>query len=214
MNELKDRLKELRNEKDLSQEKLAKLLFLSQSAIAYYELGKKFPNHNTLNRLANFFSVSTDYLLGRTDNRNGSNPAKVAESWGIYSVGPTVKIPIIGVIRAGEPIFADQNIIGYEDVPATEVKDGEYFYLMVTGDSMIGSRIHSGDKVLIRKQSHIENNEIAVVLINNEEATLKRVKYIDEAVILYSDNPKYQPLLYKTEEVKIIGKAVEVKFKP
>lgn len=74
MTEFKDRLRELREEKGLSQEKLAKLLFLSQSAIAYYELGKKFPNHNTLNRLASFFDVSIDYLLGRTDVRNGITP--------------------------------------------------------------------------------------------------------------------------------------------
>jgi len=85
---------------------------------------------------------------------------------------------------------------------------------VVTGDSMSGSRIQPGDKVLVRKQDYLDNGQIAVVLVNDEEATLKRVKHIDEAIILYPDNPKYQPQIYRTEEVKILGRVVEVKFKP
>lgn len=128
--------------------------------------------------------------------------------------GPTFKIPVLGTISAGLPLYAEQNIIEYVDVQANEVKGGEFFFLIVKGDSMIGSRIHPGDRVLVRKQEEVENGEIAVVMVGKEEATLKRVKYLEEAIILYPDNPKYQPQIYKDDEVKILGKVVKVEFKP
>ncbi|NHM28897.1 helix-turn-helix domain-containing protein [Desulfofundulus sp. TPOSR] len=206
------RLRELREKKNLSQEALGKLFHLSQSMIAHYEAGRKQPSQQTLRQMADFFGVSIDYLLGRT---NDPRPVdKIIEDIDGWPRGPTVSIPILGVIRAGEPIYADENIIDWVEVPAEEVKNGEYFYLRVKGDSMIGSRIYPGDIVLVRRQETVDNGQIAVVLVNDEEATLKRVKFLEEAVILYPDNPKYQPQIYRIDEVRILGRVIKVEFEP
>ncbi|OPY63641.1 MAG: LexA repressor [Pelotomaculum sp. PtaU1.Bin065] len=129
-------------------------------------------------------------------------------------IGETTKIPVLRIIRADLPLYADQHIIEYVDVPVEEVKGGEYFYFIVTGDCMTGSRIYPGDRVFVRRQEKVENGEIAIVTVNKEEAKLKRVKFLEEAVILYPDNPKYQPQIYNAQEIRIVGKIVKVEFKP
>lgn len=127
---------------------------------------------------------------------------------------PMSKIPILGTVAAGVPLYAEQNILGYEEVSQSLVKSGEYFFLIVQGDSMIGSRILPGDKVLIRKQPLVENGEIALVLVNGDEATLKRVKYLDDTAILYPDNPSYEPMVYPISDVEVIGYVAQVVFNP
>ncbi|MBO8136763.1 MAG: helix-turn-helix domain-containing protein [Desulfotomaculum sp.] len=199
------RLKKLREEKGLTQEELGQKLNLKKAVISKYENNRLQPSLETINYLASFFNVTADYLLGLSDHRNPLPPEAIP-------VGKTKKIPVLGIIRTGEPIYADEHIIGYEDVPVSDINDGEYFFLVEQGDSMIGSRIYPGDKVLVRRQNYVENTDIAVVIVNGNEATLKRVKPIEEAVILYPDNPMYKPQIYKAEEVRIIGKVVKVVF--
>ncbi|MTI84412.1 MAG: helix-turn-helix domain-containing protein [Firmicutes bacterium] len=203
------RLVKLRKEKCLSQYELAKLLNLTRGQIANYEQGKRQPDYETLYKLANFFDASVDYLLGYTDFRK---PINSDELEGPYLVGKTKSIPVLGTIRAGKPLYAEQNLLGYEEISVDELNGGEYFFLRVTGDSMIGSRIHPGDKVLVRRQPEVENGQIAVVMVNDEEATLKRVKFMEEAMILYPDNPNYEPQIHKANKVKIIGVVKRVVF--
>ncbi|MCL4514019.1 MAG: helix-turn-helix domain-containing protein [Firmicutes bacterium] len=204
---LPQRLAFLRKEKGLSQYELAKALGFSRGQIANYEQGSRRPDPATLQRLADYFNVSVDYLLGR--NNVIADALNVAELKAVYSVNQMVKIPVLGVIRAGIPIFAQQNIIGWEDIPADEVKDGEYFYLQVTGDSMIDAHIFPGSRVLIQRQEYVANGQIAVVLVGGTEATLKRVKWADGKVILYVANKDYEPQIYDAAEVKILGRAVK-----
>lgn len=124
------------------------------------------------------------------------------------------EIPLYGTTRCGEPIFAQENISGYYAVDASNIiNDEEYFYLRAKGDSMIRSHIVDGALVLIKKQPTIDNGQIAAVLVNGEEATLKRVKFLEEAVILYPDNPAHQSKIYKTDEVKILGVVKEIIIK-
>jgi repressor LexA len=129
-------------------------------------------------------------------------------------IGDIAQIPVLGSIPAGKPVEALENIHDYVEVPANDVKNGEFFYLEVSGDSMIGSRINEGDLVLVRRQPDVENGEIAVVRVNYEAATLKRVKKVNGQVLLYPDNPKYEPMLVKEEGAEIIGKVVKVEFNP
>lgn len=131
-----------------------------------------------------------------------------------FSINAMTQIPILGTVAAGIPLYAEQNILGYEDVPKSLIKSGEYFFLIVQGDSMIGSRIFQGDKVLIRRQPLVENGEIALVLVNGDEATLKRVKYLDDKAILLPDNPAYEPMVYPISDVQIIGYVAQVIFNP
>lgn len=119
----------------------------------------------------------------------------------------TQKVPMLGVIAAGAPIFASENFDSYINVGANIKCD---FCLRVRGDSMILARIHDGDIVFVRKQPDVENGEIAVVLIDNE-ATLKRVYKYTNRLELRPENPAFPVLNYENAEldqVRILGKAV------
>ena len=117
------------------------------------------------------------------------------------------KIPLIGSIACGAPILADEHIEDYVDIPAHIHAE---FSLRCKGDSMSGARIFDGDLVYIRQQDTVENGEIAAVLIDTE-ATLKRVKFYDDHIVLEPENPHFRPLTYWGEEmntIRILGKAV------
>lgn len=104
-------------------------------------------------------------------------------------------------------LLAQQNIEGYDNVPEYVRCD---FTLVCRGDSMINARIFDGDIVCIREQPEVENGEIAAVLIDSEEATLKRVKLYEDHIVLEPENPMYKPMVFWGEEmntVRILGKA-------
>ena len=119
----------------------------------------------------------------------------------------TKKVPLLGTIAAGVPIYADENFDGYRE--CTKDIDAD-FCLKIQGDSMIGARINDGDIVFIKKQPDVDNGEVAAVLIE-DEATLKRVYKEKDSLILQAENPKYAPIVYTAEsyiECRIMGKAV------
>jgi repressor LexA len=203
---LGSRLKNARNQKSLTQNDAAKKLGITFQALSNYERDVRDPDTTLLKKMAELYDVTTDHLLSRTDYRT----ADIASEFPVpYDTAR--KLPILGVIRAGEPLFADENIIGYEDAPADSARNGDYFFLKVTGDSMTGpgSRIHEGDLVLVKKQDHIESGQIAVVLVNSDEATLKRVYVQGKQYILQADNPKYPPVVVPAKELKIIGRVLK-----
>lgn len=206
------RIKEARKRKGLSGVQIAEMLNITPTHFYDIEKGKKRLNDELLTKLCEILGVSSDYLLGRSEDPRTYE--QIIRDIGGWPMGPTVRIPVLGVIRAGEPIYAEENIIGWVEVPESRVRGGEYFYLRVEGDSMIGSRIYPGDLVLVRRQDAVNDGNIAVVLVNSEEATLKRVKRVGDTVILYPDNPKYHPQIYKAEEVRVLGKVVKVEFEP
>ena len=126
------------------------------------------------------------------------------------------RIPILGRIAAGTPIYAEENIEGYT---FTDLNGGaEYFALRVRGDSMNAVRIYDGDLVIVRKQNIVENGEIAAVLIDDQDATLKRFSRTGDIVTLMpqSTNPVHQPFVFdlKKTNVKILGLVVKVEFQP
>ena len=122
-------------------------------------------------------------------------------------------IPILGVIKAGVPAIARQQIEGYAaaDVP----EPGEYFYLRVSGDSMINAGIHTGDLVLIHQQSEAENGQIVACILRQEDATLKRFHRQGDWVILQPENAAYEPYIvpvsdFETGNAHILGVAVRL----
>lgn len=129
---------------------------------------------------------------------------------------PVLRVPVLGYIAAGQPIFAEEHIDEWTEIPNMwNLRENEVIVLKVKGDSMIGSRIFEGDKVVVKLQPEVENGEIAVVNINGDEATLKRVKKTETGqVILYPDNPKYEPIFITNEKARVIGKVVQVMFEP
>ena len=128
-----------------------------------------------------------------------------------------VKIPVLGFVRAGIPMNAVENIIDYEEISEETARSGEYFALKIKGDSM-EPRIKEGDVVIVRKQSTVENGEVAVVLINGNDATVKKFHKTDVGIKLLSTNPQYDPFFFTPQEVEslpveVIGKVVELRAK-
>lgn len=127
----------------------------------------------------------------------------------------TFRVPIVGRVAAGRPIVADEEIIGYEYIDNKYSKDGhEYFGLRIVGKSMEPT-IMDGDIVIVRRQNYVENGEIAIVLIDGEEATAKEVKESADGITLIGHNTAvYTPHFYSAQEVKnlpvqIIGRVVQ-----
>lgn len=221
-----DRFKEQRLKSGVNQVELAKIFNVSKQTVSNWESGKRKPDTDTIFKLANFFGVTTDYLLGNdknnTDDTDLFDGLKGDNFKFLKKVhdNEMVKIPVLGAIRAGLPLYADENIIDYEYVHQEELIMGEEtFFLEVKGDSMINARIYEGDRVRIRKQSHLDNNgDIMAVRVNGDEATLKRVYKQEMGLVLQSENPQYAPMFFTDKDVEnlpveIIGKAIEVKIK-
>lgn len=168
----------------------------------------------------NFKSKLINIVDEYIENIGSGKPNPDEQTYGedeFEKVENTSLIPVLGHIAAGQPIFADEHIIDYTSLPSTVAKQdaSNYFMLVVKGDSMTGSRIFEGDKVLVRKQDTVENGEIAVVNVNGYDATLKKVKkYDDGSVWLYSTNEKYAPIPLNDSHARIIGKVVQVIFVP
>ncbi len=200
-----ERLKELRKEKRISLDALADYLKTTKATLSRYENGLRTPNIDFANQLAEYFGVQSDYLLGRSDYR--SELPK-----GAFVPDNIVYLPILGVVRAGEPLYAEQNLLGYFPTDPKLIPPGECFYLKIVGDSMNLSHIVDGQLVLIRRQEEVENGEIALVLVNGDDATVKKFYRTGNVVTLMpnSSSPEYQPIIVdlKNTEFKIIGKVV------
>ena len=208
-------LKNLRAMKCISQAKLADVFGFTQQAVGRWEQGQSTPDYNTLVKLSNFFNVSTDYLLGRSDSPTGSYSADI----GSPSKEKIIRIPILRRVAAGNPIGAIEEIIGWEEIPKKLAAGSTCFALRVCSRSM-EPRILAGDTVIIRQQPDVDSGDIAVVLVGGEEATVKRVKKQKDGIILVATNTTvYEPHFYSNQEIKdlpiqILGKVVEVRYKP
>lgn len=216
------RFKEERKKKNLTQQDLATLFHLDKSSISKYENGHQRPEMETLINICDYFGVSVEYLVGQTDKREKNiNKTDVNNITNLIEIdnNKMVKIPVLGAIKAGIPMFAEDNIIGYEYVHQEELMQGEkYFYLQVKGDSMINARIYEGDRVRIKKQNFIERNgDIMTVRVNGDEATLKRVYKQENGLMLISENPNYVPMFFPASDIEvgyvsIIGKVVKIEI--
>lgn len=207
MSKFSERLRQLRTSRDLSQMDFAKQIKMSKSSINMYERGEREPGLETLERIADYFNVDMDYLLGKSDIANRSHLAFTSIASNILPMPEMRRIPLIGSIACGSPILAEEHIEDYVDLPYHVKAD---FSLTCKGDSMINARIFDGDIVYIRQQETVDNGQIAAVLIDGE-ATLKRVRLFEDHIILEPENPMYKPLVYWNEEmntVRILGKAV------
>lgn len=199
-----NRIKALRNKKGTKQIELAAAVNVSQAALSGYETGKYEADLETYKRIASYFGVSLGYLLGE------DSPDDKREDY--------IRIPVLGRVAAGIPIDAIEEIIDWEDISADMAAGGaEYFGLQIKGDSM-EPKISDGDIVIVRKQPDVDSGEIAVVLVNGDDATVKRVKKSAAGITLISNNPAYDPMFYSNEDIEklpvaILGRVVELRAK-
>lgn len=199
------RIKQLREELGKSKAQVARELQIPYTTFVNYENEAREPNSEVLIMIANYFHVSVDYLIGRTENRHG-NSLPVSN---LVPLKHIIKVPIIGRIACGSPILAEQNYEGQTFCPDEVNAD---FALRCQGDSMIDANIQDGDIVFIKEMPEVENGEIAAVVVG-EEATLKKVYYHDDTVTLIPANSSYEPMVFKKDEIndiRICGKAVAV----
>ena len=182
-----------RIEKGLSLHDVASELKISDPTVLRWERGEiKNMKRNHIAKLAQVLGVSPLLLLGIPDDKTGTDMKKV---------------PLIGSIACGAPIFADENIEGYEYVPYRYHAD---FALRAKGDSMIDAHINDGDIVFIQQVNDVDNGTIAAVLVD-DSATLKRVYKSKGCVILSPANDKYEPMVFTERDcrdIRILGKAV------
>lgn len=169
------------------------------------------PSSASASKIADYFGVTTDYLLGNSPVRHGGME--------IQSINDEryIPVPVIGVVAAGYQALADTNVIGYELVSADMLNDGfEYAWLKVKGDSMY-PLIMDGDLVLVRLQNEIDSGDLAVVIVDEEDGVIKRVQYSTTKVTLISENSeKYPPRVFKNGDIsrlRIWGKAIDLKRK-
>ena len=204
---MRNRIRELRKKHKMTMKELGQALGLAESTVSHYETGRRDPDLETLLKMGELFNVSVGYILM-------AEPAyESSDSLCFDNISPISvhRIPLLGSVACGKPVYADEEFQYYVAVGAEIRAD---FALHAKGDSMIGARINDGDIVFVRQTNAVDNGEIAVVIIG-DEATLKRVYYYPEKsiLILKAENPKYDDMVYsdsELEQIRILGKAVAV----
>ncbi len=198
-------IKRLREAKGLSQDALAKLTgYTDRSSITKIEKGQVDLQQSKIELFAKALGTTSKELVGWDDD----TPS-------IKKKG--VSINVLGRVAAGIPIESIEEIIDTEEITEELAATGDFFGLQIKGDSM-EPRITEGDVVIVRQQDDAESGETVIVLINGEDATCKRLKKYSDGIMLLSNNPKYEPMVFSKQDiidkpVKIIGKVVELRGK-
>ncbi|MBR3461011.1 MAG: helix-turn-helix domain-containing protein [Clostridia bacterium] len=206
-----NRIRELRTERGITQEQLGSLLGVKKSAVCKYENERVGIPYQMLEKLIDIFGVTADYILCRNDEI--PSHGKSGDNYGdaVYECD-TVPVPLLGMVHAGEPMLAEENIADYIPVSAGEVFDGDYFFMEVVGDCMTGDHIAEGSLVLVKKGAELRDGLIYVVRIE-DEVLLRRVKRIKNSIALIPSNPAYDPMIVQGGDVEIIGRVVESRIR-
>lgn len=195
----------IRKAKKLTQAQVAEYLKIDKTTYCKYETGKSEPDVKTLKKIAEYFGTTVEYLIGNTDD---PSPNK-KEGY---------RIPVLGTVAAGIPLTAIENIEDWEEIDPELLKDGsEYVGLKIHGHSM-EPRMRDGDVVIVRLQDDCNTGDIAIVIVNGDEATCKKIKKTPEGIMLIPLNQNFEPMFYSNKEivdlpVRIFGKVVELRAK-
>lgn len=229
-----ERIKQRRQQLKIRQVDLAKAINVSQSTMSDYETGRYEPDLETLVKIASELKVSVGWLLSEQDinhpdDKNYHSLMKVCRDNYVTDqledllyknqIVPhtSTRIPVLGDVAAGIPIEAIQDIVDYEEIDEALAATGEFFGLRLKGASM-EPRMRDGDVVIVRKQDDADTGDVAVVMVNGDNATVKRIKKEPSGITLIPNNPAYDPIYYSNTEirdlpVRIIGKVVELRAK-
>lgn len=202
--EMCDAIRIMRERRGYTQDELAERTGISRISIARYEAGRVDPTAKALRRIADALDISADALLqGNVLDKPHVSPG-------------AVRVPVLGVIPAGIPIEAIEDIIDWEEIPQEWARGGrEFFGLKISGDSM-SPRYESGDVVIFRRTDVCENGQDCAVMVNSDDATFKRVKYGEKGMMLVPLNPEYETRVFSPDEVqqlpvRVVGVAVQIR---
>ncbi|MEB7330244.1 helix-turn-helix domain-containing protein [Staphylococcus epidermidis] len=188
----------LMKENNVGRKKLSDDLKVKYTTLSDWINAKTYPRIDKIELLADYFKVSKADLVEDKERE-------------ALETLPVKKIPVVSKISAGLPIYSEENLIDYIYFATNKLNsDKEEFGLKVSGDSM-DKIFQDGDIVVVEKDSIVENGQLGVVMINGYNATVKRIRYNGDQVILIpeSNNTNHYPQVYdKDDEVKIIGRVV------
>ena len=192
------KLCELRNETPNS---VCKALGFSNATSTHWKYGAS-PKGKTLIKIADYFGVSVDRLLGDGSSTVNKKPPEIISNADIISDGKNIyMIPLFENVSAGFGAYADDHITDYIPMYFTNPSEAnESIFITVRGDSMY-PKIENGDYVLIHKQTSVDSGTIAVVLLDEDEALVKRVVYDKDWIELHSINPMYPPMRFEGADV-------------
>ena len=238
---MKNRIRELREEKGMRQVELAEILGVRQNTLSTWETGRYEPDGEMLQKIADYFDVSIDYVMNKATVRRMPESSvdvvrmmrliRTVENMSPSQFDETVNyadkvragqieaysIPVLGDVAAGIPIEAITDIVDYEEIDAAVADSSEYFGLRLKGASM-EPRMREGDVVIVRKQEDVESGDVAVVMVNGDSATVKKIKKGPSGITLIPNNPVFDTMFYTNDEiqslpVRILGKVVELRAK-
>ena len=204
------RLKEYREKFNITLSEMSKKCGIPAQTLNRYELGQRKPKIDTAVEIAEALNINPLWLQGYDVPIDNLLPIGASP----INLPSLHRIPILGRISAGLPLYAEQNVEGYT---MTNLNGGaEYFALRVSGDSMNAVRIQDGDVLIVRRQDSVENGEIAIVMVGDEDATVKRFYSTGNTVTLMpqSTNPQHPPQIYDLQKtkIKVLGKVVKIEI--
>lgn len=213
-------LREARKKKKLTQRQLADAIHAKHNSVSNWENDQNKPDPDTIELLCGVLDISPNDLFHTNNNFDLAQMPENQKYPFLYAsnVPAYVRIPVVGEIVAGLPTEAIEDAIDWEEISFDQAQRGDYIGLRVKGHSM-EPRICEGDTVIIRRQDTIENGELAVVFVNGDDATLKRVKLVDGGIMLIAFNQDvYEPHFYSEKMIRelpvtIYGKVVELRGK-
>lgn len=192
-------LKKYMDMNNITQDKLADYMGVSQVTISNWCNGVKLPRMNKIDKICNFFNINRSDLMDNTDDYSDVTNLIHPSAY---------RIPIIGNICAGDGFTVIEEKIGYFAVDNSIKAD---FALVVKGDSMIDIDINDGDVVLIKKvYDYFDGKIYAIRLVNENEATIKKCFFEEDKVIMQPCNPEYKPIIADGENVAVVGECVGV----
>ena len=209
-----ERLCEALLARNMSAAELSRALGINEGTVSQYKKGLYEPKQKRTQEIAKILNVSIAWLMGaEIPMRTYEFPLAVNSNKKRYAQ----RIPVLGRVAAGYPIEAVENIIDYEEISEEMARSGEYFALQVKGDSML-PRFADGDIVIVRKQEDIDSGDIAIMLVNGHEATIKKVQKFEDGINLIPSNPAYDVMTFTKKEiislpVVCLGKVVELRAK-
>ena len=207
MNSFSKRLREALIKRNMKASTLSYKTEISESTISHYLKGHYIPKSDKIQVMAKALRVSPSWLSGFDVDPDDEteNPRK------------SLLIPVYGYVAAGIPIEAITDILDYEELSPALLKDGsEYFALLIKGDSM-EPLIPDGGTVIVRQQPDVDSGQIAIVCVNGDHATCKKIMKHPTGIWLQPLNPSYEPVFYSNEEIQdlpitILGRVVELRL--
>lgn len=204
-----NRVKELRLRAGMQQKEISIAIGVSRPTVSEWEHQKKDPSGERLKKLSELFNCTAGVIL--------CLEPMTSERSHVTSDG-AISVPVLGTIPAGIPIEAIQDIIDWEEIPASMARGSqEFFALQVRGLSMY-PEYRDGDVVIVRRQETCENGQDVVAMVNTDDATFKRFKRTPQGIMLQAINPEYDSYMFTSKEVaelpvRILGVVVELRRK-